>query len=181
MPLTPDQLQSDRRKMQRFICDRIPPDGTRIVLAAGGDGPAWADLIPLWDADDDCDLLLETNEPEWVGLREVYEHFRWKEMTWTERNREIQAELDRAKIWMLEREIEALRSKGSSNKQADADGSRRADQSTQQERIAVQTPPASACQPEQYMTLTEAAKLIPGRRPGKRVSLGTLWRWCMQG
>lgn len=33
----------------------------------------------------------------------------------------------------------------------------------------------------EYLTLTEAARLIPGRRPGKRVSLGTLWRWCTQG
>ena len=32
-----------------------------------------------------------------------------------------------------------------------------------------------------YLTLTEAAKLIPGRRPGKRISVGTLWRWCNRG
>jgi hypothetical protein len=32
-----------------------------------------------------------------------------------------------------------------------------------------------------YFTLTEAAALFPGRRPGKRVSVQTVWRWCMRG
>jgi hypothetical protein len=31
------------------------------------------------------------------------------------------------------------------------------------------------------LTLTEAAKLIPGRRAGKRVSVESVWRWCMKG
>jgi hypothetical protein len=31
------------------------------------------------------------------------------------------------------------------------------------------------------LTLTEAAKLLPGRRTGKRISVQTLWRWCMKG
>jgi hypothetical protein len=34
---------------------------------------------------------------------------------------------------------------------------------------------------EDYLTLTEAAKLIPGREPGKRISVGTIWRWCKRG
>ena len=33
----------------------------------------------------------------------------------------------------------------------------------------------------EYLTLTEAAKLIPGRQPGKRMSVGTIWRWCRRG
>ena len=33
----------------------------------------------------------------------------------------------------------------------------------------------------EYLTLTEAAKLVPGRKPGKGVSEGTVWRWCMRG
>lgn len=36
-------------------------------------------------------------------------------------------------------------------------------------------------EPSEYMTLTEAAKLIPGRRPGSRISTDTVWRWCMRG
>lgn len=68
--LTVDQIQADNCKMKRFICERT--DGTRIVLADGVEGgPAWADLYPIWDDDGECDLLIETNEPEWVGLREV--------------------------------------------------------------------------------------------------------------
>src|SRR5262245_20383235 len=32
-----------------------------------------------------------------------------------------------------------------------------------------------------FLPLAEAAKLLPGRRPGKRISVGTLWRWCQRG
>ena len=34
---------------------------------------------------------------------------------------------------------------------------------------------------DEYLTLTEAAKLIPGRVPGKRMAVGTIWRWCRRG
>jgi hypothetical protein len=33
----------------------------------------------------------------------------------------------------------------------------------------------------EYMTLTEAAKLFPGRKPGSRFSTDTVWRWCLRG
>jgi hypothetical protein len=33
----------------------------------------------------------------------------------------------------------------------------------------------------QYITLTEAAKLLPGRRPGKATSVRTVWRYCTCG
>lgn len=46
---------------------------------------------------------------------------------------------------------------------------------------AGQQPPSSQIGAGEYLSLTEAARLIPGRRPGKRVSLGTIWRWCNQG
>lgn len=32
-----------------------------------------------------------------------------------------------------------------------------------------------------YVSLAEAAKVIPGRASGKRVSINTLWRWCTRG
>lgn len=47
--------------------------------------------------------------------------------------------------------------------------------------VAEEAVPRTRIVAEAYLTLTEAAKTIPGRRPGKRVSLGTLWRWCTQG
>ena len=31
------------------------------------------------------------------------------------------------------------------------------------------------------LPLTAAAKLIPSRKPGKRVDVNTLWRWCQKG
>src|SRR5437016_1510804 len=31
------------------------------------------------------------------------------------------------------------------------------------------------------LTLAEAAALIPGRTPGKRVYVNTVWRWCRKG
>jgi excisionase family DNA binding protein len=81
-------VAADNRRMKRFICGRIPQDGTRIVLADGEDGPAWADLLPVWDDDGDCDLLIGTNEPEWANLREVYDYFRRTDLTWSEWKKE---------------------------------------------------------------------------------------------
>jgi hypothetical protein len=106
--MTVDQIQADCRRMKRFICERISLDGIRIVLADGEDGPAWADLLPVWD-DGDCDLLIETNEPEWAGLRVVYDYIRCQEMTWTEWMREMQGDLNRWRIYTLEKEISLLR------------------------------------------------------------------------
>jgi hypothetical protein len=39
------------------------------------------------------------------------------------------------------------------------------------------------CQPipDDLMTLTEAARCLPGRRPGKALGVGTLHRWCGRG
>ena len=34
---------------------------------ADSDGPLWVDLLATWDYDADCDLLIETNEPDAVG------------------------------------------------------------------------------------------------------------------
>jgi len=104
--LTLNQIDSDNRKMKRFIGERIPPDGTRIVLVDGTDGPAWVDLIPLWDEEGECDLVLNTNEPDAFGLRDVYDHLRRKELTGREWERELVAQVNRLKIGKLERERE---------------------------------------------------------------------------
>jgi hypothetical protein len=34
---------------------------------------------------------------------------------------------------------------------------------------------------QEGLTLTEATKVLPGRVPGKRITVSTLWRWCMKG
>lgn len=87
--LTLDQVLADNRRMKKFIGERIPVDSyERIVLADGSDGPLWVDLLATWDDDGDCDLLIETNEPDWADLREVYDYFRRREMTWAEWKRE---------------------------------------------------------------------------------------------
>jgi len=31
------------------------------------------------------------------------------------------------------------------------------------------------------LTMTEAAALLPGRKPGKRLYVNTVWRWCVKG
>lgn len=81
-PMTFEEIQADNRKMRRFICERIWPNGTRVTLADGPEGgPVLAELTPLWDDDYGWDLVLETNDPEGVDLREVCRNFRRQEMT----------------------------------------------------------------------------------------------------
>ena len=110
--MTLDQILADNRRMKQFIGERIPPDHTRIVLADGPDGPAWVDLMPLWGDDGDCDLIIESNEPDAFGLRDVYEHFRRQEITGWEWECEFSAEMNRWKVHELEREIAVLREAG---------------------------------------------------------------------
>ncbi len=108
--LTVNQILADDRKMERFICERIRPDvPTRIIMADGPDGPAWVDLTPFWDENGDCDLIIETNEPDAFGRRDVYEHFRRMDMTAWEWEREMAGEINRWKVPDLERENTVLR------------------------------------------------------------------------
>ena len=80
MQRTTDQYQCERRDMKSFIAQRIPEDGTIIILADGEGGEIWADLCPIWDEEEGWDLYFETNEPDWVDLQEICEHFRQEEM-----------------------------------------------------------------------------------------------------
>lgn len=34
---------------------------------------------------------------------------------------------------------------------------------------------------DEFLTLAEAARLLPKRRAGKSISAQSLWRWCAQG
>jgi len=81
MQLCLDKIVSDERKMIAYICQRIPREDFRVILANGADGPAWADLTPLWDDERGWDLHFETNLPEWVTLVRIYDHFREQDMT----------------------------------------------------------------------------------------------------
>ena len=107
--MTVNQVLADNRKMERFICDRIRTDRTRIVLADGEDGPAWVDLTLFLCDDGDHELVIESNEPDAFGVREVYEHFRRQEMTGWEWELELAAEINRWKVHDLEREMAVLR------------------------------------------------------------------------
>lgn len=42
MRLTIDEIIADNARMERYLCERIPPDGTRVDLGNG----AWADQGP---------------------------------------------------------------------------------------------------------------------------------------
>ena len=71
MRLSLDQIRADKARMEQFICERISGGITRIDLSGG----AWADLTPFWDDRFGWSLLIETDEPEWVNLGEVYDIF----------------------------------------------------------------------------------------------------------
>lgn len=32
-----------------------------------------------------------------------------------------------------------------------------------------------------FITLAQAARLIPGREPGRKISIDSIWRWCIRG
>jgi hypothetical protein len=103
--LSIEQIIADNAKMERFICERIPAEGVKIDLGNG----ASADLFPFWDDRFGWTLLLETDEPEWVDLRVVYDHFRRQEMTTREWMEQIESEMARARVRTLESEVEVLR------------------------------------------------------------------------
>jgi len=91
--------------MEKFICERISGGVARIDLGGG----AWADLTAVWDDEYGWSLLLEADEPEWVDLWEVYQHFRRKEMTTWEWWQEFDREMAKGKIYDLEKENAVLR------------------------------------------------------------------------
>lgn len=99
--MTVNQIQSDGGKMKKFICERIPPEGTRIFLPDLSGAESGVDLIPIWE-ENEWDLLIESDDR--CGLRDVYEHFRRQEMTCREWEREMAGEINRWKVRDLERE-----------------------------------------------------------------------------
>jgi hypothetical protein len=48
-------------------------------------------------------------------------------------------------------------------------------------RKGVLGPEELALLEKEGLTLAEAAALLPGRKPGKRLYVNTVWRWCVKG
>jgi excisionase family DNA binding protein len=96
--------------MKAYICSRIiSEEDTEVLLAVGEDGELRVFLYPVWDDEDGWDLFWETDCPEAVGLREIYEYFRRQEMTSWERYSEVEGEITRSKVRFLEGELAELR------------------------------------------------------------------------
>jgi excisionase family DNA binding protein len=103
--ITVDQLLADRRRMKPYIATRIPEEGCRIVLAEGDGGEDWAEIDPVRYPDGEWDVHFETNAPEWVGLREICEHFRRQEMSVEEWGRELCSGIDHVRGHEAEHEL----------------------------------------------------------------------------
>jgi hypothetical protein len=111
MRLSTDQIISDEKQMERYICERLTKDPTRVILASGEDGVSWADLYPIWIDDETGWVLDMETSDEQVTLEEVYDHFRRQEMTLAEWWREFERQMDQSRILTLEEEIRHLRAK----------------------------------------------------------------------
>lgn len=64
--------RSDRQKMIDFIASQLPGGEGTLILAPGLGGSVIANVIVQGD-----ELDIASNCPEWVSVREVYEHLRW--------------------------------------------------------------------------------------------------------
>lgn len=90
-----DQWLADKKTMTDYICERIPDDGIEIVLAEGEGGPLLADLFPTWDDRYGWELVIETNEPEWASIKEIYNYVRCANMSSLEKQQERPCEIGR--------------------------------------------------------------------------------------
>ncbi len=68
-------VHNDNQKMIDFISSQLPGGEATLILATGIGGS----VIAYVTVQDD-ELEIESNCPEWVSVREVYEHLRWKAM-----------------------------------------------------------------------------------------------------
>lgn len=67
--------KSDRQRMIEFIGSQLPDEEATLLMASGGGDGVTASVRLCGD-----DLEIESNLPEWVSVREVYEHLRWHTM-----------------------------------------------------------------------------------------------------
>lgn len=79
-------MSHDRRKMIEFISRQLPEGEATLVLASGPHGSITATVAVRGDG-----LDIESNCPEWVSLREVYEHLRWNSMPGWEQRSQFEA------------------------------------------------------------------------------------------
>jgi hypothetical protein len=68
-------FRTDRQKMIAFISRQLPDGEAMLVLASGPGGGVSAFVSVEGDG-----LDIISNCPEWVSVREVYEHLRWEAM-----------------------------------------------------------------------------------------------------
>jgi hypothetical protein len=78
-------LKREDQIVKRFIAMYLPPDGETIIVADGGDGPVVAQIEVLYCTDEYIELEISTNLPEWATLRRIYDYYRAKDMTDSER------------------------------------------------------------------------------------------------
>jgi hypothetical protein len=94
-----NEYLADKREMTKYTCERITVDGMKIELAYGREeGPVWVVLFPTWNDECGWELLIETNDPEWASVKEVYNYFRRKDMTSLEWQQELFWEMHRNTI-----------------------------------------------------------------------------------
>ena len=95
--------------METYIASRIPDEGIKVALAEGDDGTLTAELYPIDWGDGDSGLHWETNEPQAVGLKDIYEYFKRQEMTLWEWQQEIEGQMARQRVQGLKNEVVSLR------------------------------------------------------------------------
>jgi len=145
----------DIKRIQSFAAERIPGI-TRVIVVDGQEGgPARDELAPV-----ENDLH---GELEWMGLRQLYDHFLCRGSMLTERWLEALTARPRAPADAVDKSA------------ASPTSARRIDGGGSGETARSQSGAFD------YLTLIEAANRIPGRRYGKRISVGTVWRWCKRG
>jgi len=74
--------KSDKQRMIEFIGSQLP-DGEATLLMASGEGVAITASVCVSGGD----LEIESDLPEWISVREVYEHLRWCAMPRWEQER----------------------------------------------------------------------------------------------
>ncbi len=138
-------FRSDRQKMIDFISTQLPDGEATLVLASGTDGHITATVAVRGDG-----LDMESNCPEWVSLRQVYEHLRWNAMPGWEQRDQFKAG-HRAAIapstTSLERITERLQ--GVLNGLGRIHGQNNSTQA-----------PASSASPEQFLRIRDVAALL---------------------
>lgn len=93
---------SDRQKMIEFISSQMPNGEARLVLAHGtipGDDII-ADVTVYGD-----DLDIQSNCPEWVDVREIYDHLHWQSRPSWEQEAWLRSEAAKGRLIAFEKRL----------------------------------------------------------------------------